>query len=100
MSVFAALSIRLRLMLMVGVGAGFGLLLLVTALMSFSAFRGDIRQVSGDVAAASRALALVSSAQSALQAFWKQLVELEAPELHAVFKDQARIADIRKLARW
>ena len=47
MSVFAALSIRLRLMLMVGVGAGFGLLLLLTALFSFSAFRGDIRQVSG-----------------------------------------------------
>jgi len=100
-------------------------------LMSFSAFRGDIRQVSGDVAAASRALALVSSAQSALQvqqrglnsmllrnfmasefdkgqaeflagrqAFWKQLAELETPELPAVFKDQARIADIRKLARW
>lgn len=93
MSVFTALSVRSRLMLMVGVGAGFGLLLLATALISFSAFRGD-------VAAASRVLALVSSAQSALQAFWKQLVELEAPELHAVFKDQARIADIRKLARW
>ncbi len=90
---------------------------------------GDIRQVSGDVAAASRALALVKSAQSALQAqqrglnsmllrnfmasefdkgqaeflagrqaFWKQLAELEAPELLAVFKDQARIAEIRKLA--
>ncbi len=68
MGLFAKLSIRLRLMLMVGVSAGFGLLLLLTALFSFSAFRGDIRQVSGDVAAASRALALVSGAQSALQA--------------------------------
>ncbi len=129
MSVFAALSIRLRLMLMVGVGAGFGLLLLLTALFSFSAFRGDIRQVSGDVAAASRALALVSGAQSALQAqqrglnsmllrnfmaaefdkgqaeflagrqaFWQQLAELEAPAQLVVFKDPARIAEIRKLA--
>lgn len=68
MGLFAKLSIRLRLMLMVGVSTGVGLLLLLTALFSFSAFRGDIQQVSGDVAAASRALALVSGAQSALQA--------------------------------
>jgi hypothetical protein len=32
---------------MVGVSAGFGILLLLTALISFSAFRGDIRRVSG-----------------------------------------------------
>src|SRR5574343_647617 len=67
MGLFAKLSIRLRLMLMVGVSTGVGLLLLLTALFSFSEFRGDIQQVSGNVAAASRALALVSGAQSALQ---------------------------------
>jgi len=60
-------SIRARLLLMVGVSAGFGLLLLLTALLSFNAFRGDIRQVSGDVAAASRALTLVSGLQSSFQ---------------------------------
>ncbi|MDE2439721.1 MAG: methyl-accepting chemotaxis protein [Betaproteobacteria bacterium] len=63
-----SLSIRLRMLLMVGIGAGFGLLLLLTALFSFSAFRDDIRQVSGEVAGASQALTLVSGAQSALQA--------------------------------
>jgi len=62
------LSIRARLLLMVGVGAGFGLVLLLTALFSFNAFRGDVRQVSGEVARASQALALVSGAQSAFQA--------------------------------
>lgn len=61
-------SIRARLLLMVGVSAGFGALLLLTALISFSAFRGDVRQVSGDVARASQALALVSAAQSSFQA--------------------------------
>jgi len=62
-----SLSIRLRLLLMVGVGAGFGLVLLLTALFSFNAFRADVRQVSGEVARASQALALVSAAQSAFQ---------------------------------
>jgi methyl-accepting chemotaxis protein len=62
-----ALSIRTRLLLMVGVGAGFGILLLITALLSFSAFRGEIRSVSGNVAQASQALALVSAAQSSFQ---------------------------------
>ena len=67
MRIFDTLSIRLRLLLMVAVSAGFSLLLLVTALLSFNAFRGDIRQVSGDVARSSQALALVSAAQNAFQ---------------------------------
>ena len=61
------LSIRMRMMLMVVISAGVSLLLLLTALLSFSAFRDDIRQVSGEVAGATTALALVSGAQSALQ---------------------------------
>lgn len=67
MAFLDSLSIRSRLLLMVGVSAGFGILLLLTALLSFSAFRGDIRHVSDDVASASRLLALVSGAQSAFQ---------------------------------
>lgn len=68
MAFLDSLSIRARLLLMVGVSAGFGILLLLTALLSFNAFRGDIRHVSDDVASASRVLALVSGAQSAFQA--------------------------------
>lgn len=67
MRLFDTLSIRLRLLLMVGVSAGFSVLILLTALLSFNAFRGDIRQVSGDVARNSQALALVSAAQNAFQ---------------------------------
>ncbi len=63
-----ALSIRSRLLLMVGIGAVSGILLLLTALLSFHAFRGDIQQVSDDVARSSRVLALVSSAQNSFQA--------------------------------
>ena len=59
MRLFDTLSVRLRLLLMVGVSAGFSVLILATALLSFNAFRGDIRQVSGDVAHSSQALALV-----------------------------------------
>lgn len=68
MKMLDSLSIRARLLLMVGVSAGFGLLLLLTALISFSAFRGDVRQVSSEVADASQALTLVSGVQSSLQA--------------------------------
>ncbi|UCV27891.1 methyl-accepting chemotaxis protein [Ferribacterium limneticum] len=68
MKMLDSLSIRSRLLLMVGVSAGFGLLLLLTALISFSGFRGDVRQVSGDVADATKALTLVSGVQSSLQA--------------------------------
>ena len=67
MRLIDTLSVRLRLLLMVGVSAGFSVLILATALLSFNAFRGDIRQVSGDVARSSQALALVSGAQNAFQ---------------------------------
>ncbi len=58
----------LAILLMVGISTGFGVLLLLTALISFNAFRGDIRQVSTEVADASQALTLVSGVQSSLQA--------------------------------
>lgn len=63
-----SLSIRARLLLMVGVGAVFSFLLLLTALLSFNAFRADIRQVSEDVARSSTALTLVSGAQNSFHA--------------------------------
>lgn len=68
MKMLDSLSIRARLLLMVGISTGFGVLLLLTALISFNAFRGDIRQVSTEVADASQALTLVSGVQSSLQA--------------------------------
>uniref|UniRef100_Q47A23 Chemotaxis sensory transducer n=1 Tax=Dechloromonas aromatica (strain RCB) TaxID=159087 RepID=Q47A23_DECAR len=68
MKMLDSLSIRTRLLLMVGISTGFGVLLLLTALISFNAFRGDIRQVSTEVAEASQALTLVSGVQSSLQA--------------------------------
>jgi len=68
MSFIDSLSIRVRLLMMVGVSAGFGVALLLTALLSFNGFRGDLRQVSGDVARTSQVLALVSAAQSSFQA--------------------------------
>lgn len=62
-----SLPVRLRLLLMVGVAAAFSLVLLLTALFSLNGLRGDIRHVSSEVAHASRALAVVSAAQSAFQ---------------------------------
>jgi len=62
------LSIRSRLLLMVGAGAIFGLILLSTAIFSLNSFRNDIQQISQNVEHASRALTLVSGAQSAFQA--------------------------------
>lgn len=61
------LSIRTRMLLMVIIGSAFGLLLMAAALASLSAFRGDVRQVSSEVAATTRALALLSEVRSALQ---------------------------------
>lgn len=68
MSILDSISVRARLLLMVGVGTAFSILLLLTALLSFNAFRADIRQVSDEVARASRALTLVSGAQNAFHA--------------------------------
>lgn len=62
------LSVRGSLLLMVGAGALFGLILLSTAIFSLNSFRHDIQQVSQNVEQASRALTLVSGAQSAFQA--------------------------------
>ncbi|MBP8169012.1 MAG: methyl-accepting chemotaxis protein [Azonexus sp.] len=61
------LSIRSRLLMMVGAGAVFGLILLLTAVFSLNSFRNDIRQISHGVEHSSRALTLVSGAQSAFQ---------------------------------
>ena len=68
MSILDSISVRARLLLMVGVGTAFSILLLLTALLSFNAFRADIRQVSDEGARASRALTLVSGAQNAFHA--------------------------------
>lgn len=62
------LSIRSRLLLMVGAGTIFGLILLSTAIFSLNSFRNDIQQISQSVEHASKALTLVSGAQSAFQA--------------------------------
>ncbi len=62
-----SLPVRIRLLLMVGIAAAFSLVLLLTALFSLNGLRGDIRHVSTEVAHASRALAVVSAAQSAFQ---------------------------------
>lgn len=62
-----SLPVRFRLLLMVGIAAVFSLILLLAALLSLHGLRGDIRHVSSQVAHASRALAVVSSAQSAFQ---------------------------------
>ena len=61
------LSIRASLILIVGTGAVVGVMLLLTALMALSAFRDDVRQVSGHVASHVRALTLVSAAQAGFQ---------------------------------
>lgn len=68
MIIFDNLSIRLRLFVMVGIGAIFGVILLSTALYSLNAFRNDTQLVAHDVERSTRALTLVSGAQSAFQA--------------------------------
>lgn len=65
---FNRLSVRGSLFLMVGAGAIFGLILLLTAIFSLNSFRHDIQRVSQNVERSSRALTLVSGAQSAFQA--------------------------------
>lgn len=65
---FNRLSVRGSLFLMVGAGAIFGLILLLTAIFSLNSFRHDIQKVSQNVERSSRALTLVSGAQSAFQA--------------------------------
>ncbi len=101
MRLMRCMSIRASLIVMAALGILVGLSLLVAALLAFSAFREDVRQVSQDVAVQSRALARVSAAQEAFQTQQRGLNGMVLRNFMAAEYDKSRIEfDAGRQAFW